>query len=128
MAGVRRRRAAGVRTRAAAADRGVGAGVPLAQNGGMRLLVVPLLVAVVSLPVAARPHKRPHPRARPARVVQIVPNDRAAQEHARAEAELADLRAGRVGEDDQAAAAEPAKVWAIQENDAEVPANLRQKK
>ncbi len=93
----------------------------------MRLVIVGAVVALLSLPVAARPHKRGHARARPARVVQIVPNDRAAQEHARAEAELSDLRAGRVDESDHTAA-EPAQTWAIQENDGEIPANLRQKK
>ena len=91
----------------------------------MRLLVVVTLVALVSLPVAARPHKRAHARARPAPVATVVPNDRAAQEHARAEAELSDLRAGRV---DNTQTAEPAQVWAVQENDHEVPANLRQKR
>ena len=92
----------------------------------MRFLVVTALVVLVSLPVAARPHKRAHARARPAPVAKnVVPNDRAAQEHARAEAELSDLRAGRV--DDQQPA-EPAQVYAVQENDHEIPANLRQKK
>ena len=101
----------------------------------MRLILVLSLVGLVSLPVAARPHKRAHRKARPARVahvVHVVPDDRAAQEHARAEAELSDLRAGRV-DDGQAAASEPATanepapVWAVQENDAEVPSNLRHK-
>jgi len=92
----------------------------------MRIIIVAAVVALVALPAAARPHKRPHHRARPAPVAKVVPNDRAAQEHARAEAELSDLRAGRV--DDDKAPAEPAQVWAIQENDREVPANLRQKK
>ena len=93
----------------------------------MRIFVVTALVVLVSLPVAARPHKRGHARARPAPVAKnVVPNDRAAQEHARAEAELSDLRAGRI--DDGKQTAEPAQVWAIQENDHEVPANLRQKK
>jgi hypothetical protein len=93
----------------------------------MRLVIIAVVVAAVSLPAAARPRKRAHPRPHPAPVAHIVPSDRGAQEHARAEAELADLRAGRVS-DDAAAPAEPAQVWAIQENDREVPANLRQKK
>jgi hypothetical protein len=92
----------------------------------MRIAVVALLVAAVSLPAAAHPRKHAHPRARPAPAAQVVPNDRAAQEHARAEAELADLRAGRVAED--APADVPAQTWAVQENDREVPAPLRQKK
>lgn len=89
----------------------------------MRVIIVATVVTLMSLPAYARPHKRAHHRARPAPVAKIVPNDRAAQEHARAEAELSDLRAGRV--DDKSAPAEPAQVWAIQENDREVPANLR---
>lgn len=93
----------------------------------MRFIVVVTAVVLFALPVAARPHKKSHTRARPAPVVKtVVPNDRAAQEHARAEAELSDLRAGRV--DDQQQQPEPAQVWAIQENDREIPANLRQKK
>jgi hypothetical protein len=94
----------------------------------MRLIVVTTLVALVSLPAAARPRKRAHPGARPAHVVQVVPNDRGAQEHARAEAELSELRAGRVDNGDAARTSEPAQVWAIQENDHEIPANLRAKK
>jgi hypothetical protein len=94
----------------------------------MRFVVVTALVALVSLPALARPRNRAHARPHPARVVQVVPNDRAAQEHARAEAELSDLRAGRVSDGEASAAAEPPQVWAIQENDREVPANLRQKK
>ena len=93
----------------------------------MRFFTVVTVVALLALPAAARPHKRAHRRARPAPVAKVVPNDRAAQEHARAEAELSDLRAGRV-DDDKSAPAEPAQVWATQENDREVPANLRQKK
>src|SRR5512143_1806393 len=94
----------------------------------MRLTMVFALITLVSLPAAARPHKRTPRRAHAAhaaRVVQVVPNDRAAQEHARAEAELSDLRAGRIDDGSSSAAAEPAQVWAVQENDAEVPANLR---
>ena len=95
----------------------------------MRIPTVFVLVTLASLPVAARPHKRPHHRAHAAhaahlaRAVQVVPDHRAADEHARAEAELSDLRAGRIDEDKPAA--EPAQVWAVQENDAEIPANLR---
>jgi hypothetical protein len=92
----------------------------------MRFFLVTAAVVLFALPAAARPHKKSHARVRPAPVAKIVPNDRAAQEHARAEAELSDLRAGRV--DDQQQPAEPAQVWAIQENDREIPANLRQKK
>jgi hypothetical protein len=91
----------------------------------MRFLAVATVVVLFALPAAARPHKKSHARARPAPVAKIVPNDRAAQEHARAEAELSDLRAGRI--DDQQPA-EPAQVYAVQENDHEIPANLRQKK
>ncbi len=95
----------------------------------MRLIVVLSIVGLVSLPVAARPHKRAHRKARPAPSAQahLVPNDRAAQEHARAEAELSDLRAGRIDDGSAAAANEPAQVWAVQENDGEIPANLRHK-
>ena len=95
-------------------------------HGRMRFVVVFVSVLLLTVPAAARPRKRAHPRAQPAPVTHVVPNDRAAAEHARAEAELSDLRAGRVSDD--AAPAEPAQVWAIQENDREVPANLRQKK
>lgn len=93
----------------------------------MRLILATLVVVgVVGSPAGARPHTRTHPRRPPAPVVHQVPNDRGAQEHARAEAELSDLRAGRVSED--AAPAEPQQVWAVQENDREIPAPLRQKK
>ncbi len=94
----------------------------------MRTTFVLALVALVGLPAAARPHKRPHRRAHAAPAhVQVVPNDRAAQEHARAEAELSDLRAGRVDDANAPPANEPPQVWAVQENDAEVPSNLRHK-
>ena len=94
----------------------------------MRLVLVVVSVTLLSLPAAARPRKRAHPRAQPAPAVHVVPNDRAATEHARAEAELSDLRAGRVSDDAAAAPDMPAQAWAVQENDREVPANLRQKK
>lgn len=98
----------------------------------MRITLALVLVSLVSLPVAAHPRKRSHHRAHAAQVaraVQVVPNDRAAQEHARAEAELSDLRAGRIDDNSSSsAAAEPAQVWAVQENDAEIPANLRRAK
>jgi hypothetical protein len=90
----------------------------------MRFIVVVLALSVVSLAAEARPRRRAH-RAAPA-AVHVVRNDRAAEEHARADAELADLRAGRVSEDAQAA--EPAQTWAVQENDREVPGPLRGKK
>ena len=96
----------------------------------MRITLALVLVTLVSLPVAAHPRKRSHRRttAHVARAVQVVPNDRAAQEHARAEAELSDLRAGRIDDNQSSAASEPAQVWAVQENDAEIPANLRRAK
>ncbi|MCU1282845.1 MAG: hypothetical protein JWM53_6391 [bacterium] len=92
----------------------------------MRFLVVALAVSLWSPSADARPKKRAHRVAPVAAAAHVVPQDRAAKEHARAEAELADLRAGRVSEDAQPA--EPAQQWAIQENDREVPAPLRQKK
>jgi hypothetical protein len=91
----------------------------------MRFLVVALAVSLLSLSADARPKKRAQHRAAPA-ATHVVPNDRAAQEHARADAQLADLRAGRVSDDAQTP--EPAQTWAIQENDREVPGPLRQKK
>jgi hypothetical protein len=93
----------------------------------MRIVVVSIFVALVALPAAAGAKSRKHAQAHraPPPAAHVVPNDRAAQEHARAEAELADLRAGRVSDDKQDAM--PPQVWAIQENDKEVPANLRKK-
>ena len=107
--------------------RGDRAGSPLATTGGMRFFIAITVAVLFALPAAARPHKKSHAhaRARPAPVAKVVPNDRAAQEHARAEAELSDLRAGRV---DSTESAEPAPVYAVQENDREVPANLRPNK
>jgi hypothetical protein len=97
-------------------------------NGGiMRILVLTVAISLLSISAAARPHKRARHSPPPARTqAHVVPNDRAAQEHARAEAELADLRAGRIGE--AAQPAEPAQVWSVQENDSEVPAPLRKTK
>ena len=93
----------------------------------MRLVIATLFVlGLWCAPAGARPHKRAHAKRHPAPIAHLVPNDRSAQEHARAEAELGDLRAGRVSQD-AAAPAEPQQVWAIQENDAEVPAPLRKK-
>jgi hypothetical protein len=93
----------------------------------MRFVVVFLAVSLLSLCADARRPKRRAHHAAPQAAAHVVPNDRAAQEHARADAELAELRAGRVS-DEAAQPNEPAQVWAIQENDKEVPANLRQKK
>jgi hypothetical protein len=89
----------------------------------MRFFIVITAVALFSLPVAAHKHKKSHKRAHPAPVAKVVPNDRSAQEHARAEAELSDLRAGKI--DNQQQGAEPAQTWAVQENDREVPPNLK---
>jgi hypothetical protein len=101
----------------------------------MRFFAVTLVVSLLSLPVAAHPHKRTHARSHPVHAqpkATIVPNDRQAQEHARAEAELSDLRAGNLGNNDADAQTEtrdmPQQTWAVQENDSEIPANLRQKK
>jgi hypothetical protein len=92
----------------------------------MRLVIATLFVlGLVCAPAGARPHKRAQAKRHSAPIAHVVPNDRSAQEHARAEAELGDLRAGRVSQD--AAPAEPQQVWAIQENDREVPAPLRKK-
>lgn len=101
----------------------------------MRFVAVTLFVSMLSLPAAAHPHKRTHARSHPVHAQAkptIVPNDRQAQEHARAEAELSELRAGNLGTGDGDAQADthdiPQQTWAVQENDGEVPANLRQKK
>jgi len=114
---------------------GDGAGSRLATTGRMRFFAVTLVVSLLSLPVAAHPHKRTHARSHPARAQPkptVVPNDRQAQEHARAEAELSDLRAGNLGNDGADAQTDtrdmPQQTWAVQENDREIPANLRQKK
>ncbi len=94
----------------------------------MRVIAVSIFCLFLGAPAVAHPRKRAHPRRAPAPLAHVVPNDRAAQEHARAEAELSDLRAGRVSDDAAPAdAAESHAVWAVQENDAEVPANLRKK-
>jgi hypothetical protein len=98
----------------------------------MRLVMVTLCLALLSAPVAAHPHKRTHARSHHVRAQPrptVVPNDRQAEEHARAEAELSDLRAGKISDgSDEGAAAAPAQTWAVQENDGEIPSNLRQKK
>jgi hypothetical protein len=91
----------------------------------MRFLIITTAVVLFALPAAAHKHKKSHARAHAAPVAKVVPNDRAAQEHAKAESELSDLRAGRV---DNTQSNEPAPVYAVQENDREVPPNLRQKK
>jgi hypothetical protein len=96
----------------------------------MRILVITATVFLLVSPTDARPRKRTRTHTAPA-PAQVVPNDRAAKEHARAEAELADVRAGRVGDDPQAAtepAHEPAQPMVVQENDREVPAPLRKKR
>jgi hypothetical protein len=96
---------------------------------GMRIIIVTLAISLLPISAGARPRKRTRHTPPPAPTqARVVPNDRAAQEHARAEAELADVRAGRIGDETQAPSAEPAQVWAVQENDREVPAPLRKKK
>jgi hypothetical protein len=96
----------------------------------MRIVVLTVTLLLLCSPAGARPRKRARTHTPPA-PAHVVPNDRAAQEHARAEAELADLRAGRVGEDPQAAAEPahgPAQAMAVQDDDREVPAPLRKKR
>jgi hypothetical protein len=94
----------------------------------MRILVLTVPLFLLSSPADARPHKRTHVHTAPA-PAHVVPNDHAAQEHARAEAELADLRAGRVSEDPPAEPThEPARAMATQEDDREVPPSLRKKR
>jgi hypothetical protein len=109
---------------AAAGALAVGAAVALRPH--MRIIIVAAIVVLTAWPAAARPRKHARKHAPSTAALHVVPNDRAAQEHARAEAELSDLRAGRV-ETTEAEAAAPAQTWAVQENDAEVPANLRKK-
>ena len=94
----------------------------------MRTILALSLVALVSLPAVAHPHHRSVRRHHAPPATHVVPDDRAALEHARAESELSDLRAGRVGGEEAAPSeAEQHQVWAVQENDAEIPANLRRK-
>lgn len=84
----------------------------------MRYVLAPLLLALLVTPAAARPHRhaRRH-RAPPAKVRHIVPNDAEAKAHERAEAELADLRAGKVSVDESP----PPDIAGVQEDDAEKP-------
>jgi hypothetical protein len=96
----------------------------------MRIFVLTMTLLFLSSPADARPRKRKQAHTAPA-PARVVPNDRAAKEQARAEAELADLRAGRVAEDHEAAAEpvhQPAQAMAVQEDDREVPAPLRNKR
>jgi hypothetical protein len=96
----------------------------------MRMFILTMTLFLLASPADARPRKRTHTHTAPA-PARVVPNDHAAQEHARAEAELADLRAGRVSEDPQAAAEpahEPAQAMAVQADDREVPPPLRKKR
>jgi alkylhydroperoxidase family enzyme len=94
----------------------------------MRILILTMALSLLSISADAKPRKRArHAKAPAPAAAHIVPNDRPAREHARAEAELADLRAGRIG-GEAPQSAEPAQVWAVQENDREVPPALRQKK
>jgi hypothetical protein len=97
----------------------------------MRLLVLTLAFSLLSFTADARPRKRARhapPAAVPTKSDRSPSaSERNAQDYARAEAELADLRAGRVSREESQAEA-PAQNSAVQENDAEVPAPLRQKK
>jgi hypothetical protein len=93
----------------------------------MRITMLLLALSLLSTTAEAKRHKpKHHAKAKAhasaklhASAKHVVPNDRQAQEHARAESELADLRAGRVS--DTSGSAEPAQPSAIQENDREVP-------
>jgi hypothetical protein len=92
----------------------------------MRILILALAFSFVAVSADARPKKHArHASAKPPAPAHVVPNARSAEEHARAEAELADLRAGRVTTSEEAQPAEPVQQWAIQENDHEVPAPLK---
>jgi hypothetical protein len=86
----------------------------------MRFVIASFVVTLLVTPAEARPRKHAHHAPAPT-PVRVVPNDRAAQEHARAEAELADLRAGRV----QAEPAPEPIASSVQENDRETPPGLR---
>jgi hypothetical protein len=96
----------------------------------MRFFLIAMALSLVSLSADAKPRKRAHHAKAPAQAhkapapTHLKPDDRPAREHARAEAELADLRAGRIGDNTQQPA-EPAQTWAVQENDREVPPNLK---
>jgi hypothetical protein len=95
----------------------------------MRMFVLTVTLLLLWSPADGRPRKRTRTHT-PAAPVRVVQDDRAAQEHARAEAELADVRAGRISEDLQATepANEPAPAMVPQENDREVPPPLRKKR
>jgi hypothetical protein len=94
----------------------------------MRIFVLTVTLLVLCGPADARPRKRTRAHT-PTAPVHVVPNDRAAKESARAEAELADVRAGRIGEDSQSDPVhEPTQAMTNQQEDREVPAPLRKKR
>jgi hypothetical protein len=94
----------------------------------MRIIILTLAIALLPISAGARRRKRTRHTAPAATQARVVPDDRAAQEHARAEAQLADLRAGRIGDEAPSPSAEPAQVGVVQEDDREVPPPLRRKK
>jgi hypothetical protein len=95
----------------------------------MRIIILTLAISLLPISAGARPRKRTRHTPAPAPTqARVVPDDRAAQEHARAEAQLADLRAGRIGDEAPSPSAEPAQVGVVQEDDREVPPPLRRKK
>lgn len=92
----------------------------------MRSVVIAFLVAALMTPAFARPHKRAHHKKAPPpkHAVHIIPNDQQARDHDKAEAELADLRAGKVdtgSESGSESEAVPDIAGVTQENDAERP-------
>lgn len=90
----------------------------------MRSAVLALLVAACLMtPAFARPHKRAHHKKAPPpkHAVHIIPNDQQARDHDKAEAELADLRAGKVDTGSSESEAAPDIAGVTQENDAERP-------
>jgi hypothetical protein len=90
------------------------------EAAGMRpTIVILLLLAFTVSPVyaKARKHAAKHKPPAPA---QVVHDDRTAQEHARAEQQLNDLRSGK----DVPAQPEP-DIAGVQAQDSEVPSNLR---
>ena len=100
----------------------------------MRILALTIALSLLSLPADARRRKRAHHPAPAPAATRSEPrpsaSERNAQDYARAESELADLRAGRVQQqqqDDPQTDMHP-QSWASQENDHEVPPGLSQKK
>jgi hypothetical protein len=84
----------------------------------MRVVAALLMLGLLSAPTEAKsrraPHKKPAPR------VHVVPNNSAAEEYAREEAQLKELRSAH-----ELAPPPEAPIQGLQEHDSEVPPGLK---